>query len=224
MLAPYKSHWAESFEQTYHGSADLYVYFCELGLRLLKPGGRLAYIVTNKWLKSGYAEKLRRYLANEVWLDEVVDLGHARQVFPDADVFPSLLVAEKPSDREQPADVRACIIPRDILRTEQLAQQITTGAYPILRTRLGAEPWTLDPPEVNALVGKLRGAGIPLPEFVGVSPQIRRSRLGSTMPSSSTTRRARHSSRRTPAPARSSSRACVGKRSRAGDRRAAASG
>lgn len=32
----------------YHGMADLYVYFYELGLRVLRPGGLLSFIVTNK--------------------------------------------------------------------------------------------------------------------------------------------------------------------------------
>ncbi len=38
--------------KAYDGTADLYVYFYELGLNVLKPGGRLGFIVTNKWLKA----------------------------------------------------------------------------------------------------------------------------------------------------------------------------
>ena len=49
---------------TFAGTADLYVYFFEQGLRLLRPGGRVAYVVTNKWLKAGYAEELRAMLAD----------------------------------------------------------------------------------------------------------------------------------------------------------------
>ena len=44
---------------TFAGTADLYVYFFEQGLRLVRPGGRVAYVVTNKSLKAGYAEELR---------------------------------------------------------------------------------------------------------------------------------------------------------------------
>ena len=42
----------------FDGMADLYVYFYEQALRLLSPGGRLSYVVTNKWLRAGYAEAL----------------------------------------------------------------------------------------------------------------------------------------------------------------------
>ena len=62
--------------------ADLYVYFYELGLRLLRPGGRLSYVVTNKWLRAGYAD------ISEGWLEAVADFGHAK-FFPGADVFPA---------------------------------------------------------------------------------------------------------------------------------------
>ena len=49
---------------TFAGTADLYVYFFEQGLRLVRPGGRVAYVVTNKWLKAGYAEELRAMLVD----------------------------------------------------------------------------------------------------------------------------------------------------------------
>ena len=53
--------------RAFDGMADLYVYFYELGLRLLRPGGRLSFVVTNKWLRAGYAEKLRGLLSSEGW-------------------------------------------------------------------------------------------------------------------------------------------------------------
>jgi hypothetical protein len=39
---------------------------------------------------------LRALLAGGVWIEALVDLGHARQVFPDADVFPSILLLRTP--------------------------------------------------------------------------------------------------------------------------------
>jgi methylase of polypeptide subunit release factors len=61
----------------FDGMADLYVYFYEQGLRLLKPGGRMSYVVTNKWLKAGYAEGLRDLFAEKGWLEFIADFGHA---------------------------------------------------------------------------------------------------------------------------------------------------
>ena len=84
--------------------ADLYVYFYELGLRVLKPGGRLSFIVTNKWMKAGYGEPLRRFFGEQAWVESVVDFGHAKQIFEDADVFPSIIVARKPTERPEADD------------------------------------------------------------------------------------------------------------------------
>src|SRR5215203_4986134 len=75
-LGPIKSYYAETYPETYHGAADLYVYFYEQGLRQLRRGGRMSYIVTDKWLRAGYGEPLRSYFASENVLEEIVDFGH----------------------------------------------------------------------------------------------------------------------------------------------------
>src|SRR5690606_27919929 len=112
--------------RAYHGMADLYVYFYELGLRVLRTGGLLSFIVTNKWMKSGYGEPLRRFFADEAWIESVVDFGHAKQIFEDADVFPSIIVARKPTKAPKPKTARLCVIPREQLRIADLSRQIDT--------------------------------------------------------------------------------------------------
>ena len=67
-------------------------------MRLLRPGGRLSFVVTNKWMKAGYGEPLRRFFAENAWVESVVDFGHAKQIFQDADVFPSIIVVRRPDD------------------------------------------------------------------------------------------------------------------------------
>lgn len=174
LLTPFKPHWESRFD-AFHGSADLYVYFYELGLDLLRPGGRLAFVVTNKWLKTGYARPLRALFAEQTWVERVADLGHAREVFPDADVFPSLMIFRKPpADGEATsghASFKACVIPRELVRAEDLATQVTEGGFSVPRDTLTGDPWILDPPAVGRLMAKMRGAGVPLPEYLGVEPQ-----------------------------------------------------
>ncbi|HEY8506050.1 MAG TPA: TaqI-like C-terminal specificity domain-containing protein, partial [Gemmataceae bacterium] len=156
--------------EAYDGVADLYVYFYELALNLLRPGGRLGFIVTNKWMRAGYGEPLRRLLGKSAWVESVVDFGHAKQIFPDADVFPSILVARKPADGSQQEVPRVCAIPREQLRVDDLSRQIEAEGFPIPRARLGAEPWSLEPPGVAELMEKIRRTGLPLREFAGVAP------------------------------------------------------
>lgn len=169
LLSAYKPYFEAKY-QAYHGMADLYVYFYELGLRLLKPGGLLSFIVTNKWMKSGYGEPLRRYLSEHAWIQSVVDFGHAKQIFEDADVFPSIIVARKPTDQRKPTTARLCSIPREQLRIEDLTRQIETEGVELPVTQLEVGGWQLEQPVVRQLMRKLKENGKPLLEYVGSAP------------------------------------------------------
>jgi hypothetical protein len=154
----------------FDGMADLYVYFYELGLHLLRPGGRLSYVVTNKWLKAGYAEALRGLFAEHAWVELIVDFGHAKQFFRDADVFPCVIVARRPDTSEPPTETEACVIPREDVRPADLVGQVGRAAYTLPRTMFSRPGWTIEPPGVIALMNKIRAAGVPLRDYSGVSP------------------------------------------------------
>ena len=49
----------------YSGTADLSIYFNELGLNLLAEKGIISYITTNKFFNTGYGEKVRRQLSSQ---------------------------------------------------------------------------------------------------------------------------------------------------------------
>ncbi len=156
--------------RAYDGVADLYVYFYELGLNVLRPGGRLGFIVTNKWMKAGYGEALRKLYGESAWVESVVDLGHNKEVFPDADVFPCILVARKPDTGPPPESARVCVLPREQTRVDDLSEQIAAEGVAVPRSRFGADPWNLEPPGVTKLMEKIRVTGVPLKEFIGASP------------------------------------------------------
>jgi hypothetical protein len=160
----------QSAYKSYHGMADLYVYFYELGINVLKPGGLLSFIVTNKWMKSGYGEPLRRFFGEHAWVESVVDFGHAKQIFEDADVFPSIIVARKPIESPKPETARLCTIPREQLRIDDLSRQIEAEGVELPLEQLGADSWQLEADGVTKLMAKIRGVGVPLSEFAGVKP------------------------------------------------------
>jgi len=89
LLSPIKPYLQQHYE-SYDGVADLYTYFYEKGLKILKPDGVLSYIVTNKWFKAGYGEPLRRFFAQNSVFEQILDFGHA-PIFADADVFPCIV-------------------------------------------------------------------------------------------------------------------------------------
>ena len=172
-LGPVKPYFKDAYPETYHGVADLYVYFYQQGLRQLRRGGRMGYIVTNKWLRAGYGGPLRGYFAEEDALVEIVDFGHA-PIFPDADVFPCIVVLEKrgpaTNDNEADGEVRVAAVPREELGGMDLDRTVEAHAHTVPRGRFGKEAWSLESSAVDDLMAKIRRNGVPLAEFAGVKP------------------------------------------------------
>lgn len=67
-LKPY----LEANYSTYQGTADLFVYFFEKELKLLKENGYFSMIVSNKWLRAGYGKNLRKFIS-DFWIEELID-------------------------------------------------------------------------------------------------------------------------------------------------------
>ena len=84
------------FEKKYktaHQQYDLYVLFYELALKLLRPGGYLAFITPNKFAITKYGMPLRKlFLENKIL--RVVDVSQMG-VFSDASTYPYILVIQK---------------------------------------------------------------------------------------------------------------------------------
>jgi SAM-dependent methyltransferase len=168
LLGAYKEHWKRTFDLTFDGTADLFVYFFERGLRVLKPGGRLGFIVSNKWLRGGYAERLRRHLGRDCTIESIVDFGHA-PVFPDADAFPCIITVRKAAPAPTHS-VRVTQYPRELLGRESLAGFVESNAFELPQSTLESGGWSLEPPAVRALLEKLRTRGTPLRSYAGVKP------------------------------------------------------
>ena len=63
------------FPDVFVGQADLYVYFYKRGTELLRSGGILAYISSNKFMKAGYGDNLRAFFTHKVYLHRLLDFG-----------------------------------------------------------------------------------------------------------------------------------------------------
>ena len=95
----------EFYKQRYRaarkGNYDIYVVFVEKGLGLLKPGGRLGYILPSKFFTTDYGASLRALLSELQVVDQVVDFEH-NQVFSGATTYTCLLFL----DKSQPEEVQ----------------------------------------------------------------------------------------------------------------------
>jgi len=96
MLSHLKEYMNQQYK-VYHGIADLYVYFIEQGISLLKPNGIFGAIVSNKWMRANYGMPLRRWMKQRR-IEEIIDFGDL-PVFEAATTYPCILRISKGSPR-----------------------------------------------------------------------------------------------------------------------------
>ena len=160
-LSEFKPLWQKSFT-CYDGVADIYVYFFERGLQLLKEGGYLAYISPNKYFRSGYGKKLREYLSAKTTIEQIIDFGDA-PVF-EATTYLSIIVLRKlPPDKNQTRIFTWN--PNEPI--EKFSVVVASNKSTINQQELTASGWHLESSGNLNLLEKLRKAGKPLGEYVG---------------------------------------------------------
>jgi hypothetical protein len=147
--------------QCYTGTADLFVYFYEQGINLLKPGGHLTYISSNKYMRSGYGEKLRKFLAEQGTIHHLIDFGDAN-VF-EAIAYPSIVLISKNKPQDHSAQALTWQPDYDL---DTFASVFKTQSFLILQKELTPDGWRLESPATLRLLEKLRNAGTPLGEYV----------------------------------------------------------
>lgn len=74
--------------------ADLYAYFFEKGVSVLKDGGRLGFISSSTFFRTGSGENLRAFLGDGVAIESVVDFGDL-QIFEGVTTYPAIITLKK---------------------------------------------------------------------------------------------------------------------------------
>ncbi len=116
---------------SFDGAADLFAYFMEQGVKLLRPGGRYAIIVSSSLLRAAYAQPLRAHLLKAAAIVQIVDFG-GLAVFTDAkDTYVCVPVLAKIA---QPAKVAVCRV--QSLNFEDLANVAAQTSFEIPVSRL----------------------------------------------------------------------------------------
>ncbi len=134
---PYLSeHYEVADERT-----DLYAYFFEKALDVLKVGGRLGYISSSTFFRTGSGAHLRRMMAEDTALETVIDFGD-EQVFEGVTTYPAIITAQKLVKGEAPTGelrfFNIKTLPTDLSSAFDLQSQ----AMP--RARLGATSWQFE--------------------------------------------------------------------------------
>ncbi len=93
-LSVYKPYLQKTYE-CFSSGADVYIYFLEQGLCLLKKGGRLGYITSGTFARTAFAKPFREWLPRVARFEKVVNFGE-NQPFEDAEmVYPTISILVK---------------------------------------------------------------------------------------------------------------------------------
>ena len=80
--------------KVYSGTADLFVYFYELGITHLKEDGLLGFICSNKFFRTSYGENLRKFILDNTQITHIIDFAGVK-VFEDASVDSAITIFKK---------------------------------------------------------------------------------------------------------------------------------
>ena len=154
-----------AFKRTFEcftGTADLFVFFYERSVKLLRDGGALALITSNKYYRAGYGEKLRGFLARELTLQQLIDFGDA-PVF-EAIAYASILTGVRAAPTPD-ASVLGYTWEKDV-HFDRIAQIVPERGQQIRQDELKTDGWRLEGRSQSGLLEKLRAAGKPLGDLV----------------------------------------------------------
>lgn len=157
-LVDQKKYYQHNYE-VYQGTADLYTYFIERGVSILKPNGLFSYIVSNKWLRANYGKKLRRWMKNQR-IEEITDFGDL-PVFEKVTTYPCIIRIRKSSPLQS---FKATQV--DSLDFIDLDFYVLQHNYSVNQVALDDGVWPLVSEQTQALLTKLNKLGIPLESYL----------------------------------------------------------
>jgi hypothetical protein len=162
LLSPELKEYCSLNFETYSGVADLYVYFIEKGLALLREGGYLSFIVSNKFLRANYGKKLTGYIQKNYTLVELMDFGDL-QVFEDATTYPCIITIKK-TIPEGPMTFKYLRL--ETLEVADLRAELEEKGYEVTITP-DSGGWSLENRRSRNLLERIKELGVPLGEYVG---------------------------------------------------------
>ena len=143
----------ESFTKT----GDIYCLFYEKGYHLLHKNGILSFITSNKWMRSGYGEKLRDFFAKRTNPICLIDFA-GQKIFESATVDVNILLFSK---SENKGHTLACVIRDKCI--DNLSVHIDQNSS--VNDFTTNESWIILSPLEHSIRSKIISKGTPLSKW-----------------------------------------------------------
>ncbi len=154
----YKDQGYETFGRT----GDIYCLFYERGLNLLKEGGHLCYISSNKWMRAAYGELLRKYFT-KYNPKILIDLGP--DVFESSTVNTNILLIQKSRAGLQNGSSVFSLKAVKISKRDGIDLQRQLKENGVILTNLTKDAWFIGSDAEQRLKEKIERIGKPLKDW-----------------------------------------------------------
>jgi hypothetical protein len=159
-LTKLKDYFSRNYE-AFDGVADLYVYFIERGVGLLRLGGLYSIIVSSSFLRTTFATPLRRWLGENAAVLRIVDFGGLAVFEKAKDTYVCIPLLSKPPqpDTLEISKVRS-------FENLELNLFVSEQSYKIPKSQFTANVWSIDSQAQLQLFQKIVNAGVGLGQYV----------------------------------------------------------
>ncbi len=145
---------------TFARTGDISCLFYERGNQLLKQGGHLCYITTNKWMRAGYGEKTREFFANNTNPMLLVDFAGVK-IFESATVDTNILLFAKAANEHNTWCAVANKQNKDSVKNLSVFVQQTGTECDFS----GSDSWVILSPIEQSIKRKIEAVGTPLKDW-----------------------------------------------------------
>ncbi len=158
-IKPIKPQLEKQDYNVYTSTADLYVYFYEKGFQLLKDGGILSFISSNKWMRTNYGKNLRKFLKENSQVLEIIDFSGYRVFEQTVDTNIILFRKQKPNSMNL---IKFVDVKSDV---DNVINYIKQNWQTISQTKFSDNAWTLANEKVLVIKEKIEKIGKPLKDW-----------------------------------------------------------
>ena len=156
--------WQNEKYKTFVKTGDIYSLFYEKGNQVLRNGGVLSYITSNKWMRANYGKKTRKYFSQYTTPLKLIDFG-GYKVFESATVDTNILIfakKEQLSLKTQKTAI-ACTIGKGFNPKIDIDSYLKNNGIEL--TNLSEESWIISSKAENKIRKRIEEIGTPLKEW-----------------------------------------------------------
>ena len=146
--------------KTFARTGDIYCLFYERGWQLLKNGGHLCFITSNKWMRAGYGEKTREFFADETNPIQLIDFAGVK-IFESATVDTNILLFSKSANQHKTICAVTSKENKDSVKnlSDFVQQQNTVCEFN------SSDSWVILSPIEQNIKRKIEAVGTPLKDW-----------------------------------------------------------